>query len=414
MTARGSIRVIVVRSLLVALVIAVALTAPCAVQSFQNAPRTALPVERLQVARAFEGNRAPDAFTQAAAERVRHHMGAAGMPGVSVAIAHGDSLLWAAGFGYADIASQQPVELDARFRVGSAAKPITSIVLGRLVERGALDLDRPIGTYVPDLPEHLHPLTARQLASHTAGIRHYRPTDFNPYTGDVWKIEGAGLNIFAGDALEFTPGTDFAYSTYGYTLLSVVLAAAGGADFLTLIEREVAVPAGMTATSGDLPEAQVPGRVAFYTTDGSKYAPAIPQNTSYKWAGGGIVSSALDLVRMGRALADTQLVSAATRDLIWTPVPLADGSANDQNYALGWRRDTSTRLLGEDRPELLLHHGGLQIGGVSFLMVLPERSIAVAALANTGARAAREAVQELTYDLVRLAIDGEIQAASSP
>jgi CubicO group peptidase (beta-lactamase class C family) len=167
----------------------------------------------------------------------------------------------------------------------------------------------------------------------------------------------------------------------------------------------------MTATSGDLPDAEVPGRVSFYTTWNGRYADAQPQNTSYKWAGGGIVSSALDLVRMGRALADTQIVSAATRELIWAPIPLADGSANAQNYALGWRRDTSTRLLGEDRPVLLLHHGGRQVGGVSFLMVLPERRIVVAGLTNTGSQEAREAIQELTYDLARLAVDGEIRAA---
>jgi CubicO group peptidase (beta-lactamase class C family) len=403
------------RALKVIGVLIVLLLIPVGVQYLRySLPTRALPAERLTVVRTHPENVAPAAFDENAARVVRAQMEAAGMPGVSVAVVRGDSLLWAAGFGYADLEARRPVEIDSRFRLGSTAKALTGVLLGRLAERGAIDLDRPIGEILPDLPAHLAAVTARQLASHTAGVRHYRITDFNPYTGNPWRIAGAGLSIFANDALAFEPGTDFRYSTYGFTLLSAVLAAAGGAAFLDLIEREVCVPAGMTATGGDLPGVDVPGRVSFYTTSrGGKFTGAPPQNTSYKWAGGGLVGSALDLARLGRALADSAFISHGTRALIWTPVLLPGGRDNPQNYALGWRRDVSVRLLGEERPAILVHHGGIQPGGAAFLAILPEYGVTVAALTNTGSGDARGAVQELAYDLARLAIDGEIRAVAA-
>ena len=95
---------------------------------------------------------------------------------------------------------------------------------------------RPIGDYLAWLPEHLRPLTVRQLASHTAGIRHYKLSDFNPYTLDPWTYGEGGIRIFADDPLLFEAGTNFKYSTFGYTLLSQVLAAATG-DFWTCCEQ---------------------------------------------------------------------------------------------------------------------------------------------------------------------------------
>lgn len=395
----------VVRGLLIVLGVIVLLVAPAGIQYARYGwANEDLPAERLDVVEPHAANMAPAGFDEAARALVRKHMSEASMPGLSVTIAEGDSFLWSVGFGYADIAAEKPVDDGARFRIGSTAKAITGIVLGRLLEAGSISLERPIGEYVDDLPERIQPITPRQLASHTGGIRHYAAKDLNPYTGNPWTLDRKGLAIFIDDPLEFEPGTGFRYSTYGFTLLAVTMEGATGRDFLGLVADEVCEPAGMTATSGDLPDADVPGRVTFYTTTDGKYTDALPQNVSYKWAGGGIVASSLDLVRMGEALLNGDLMSDSIRTILWTSVLLADGSDNPQNYALGWRRDMSTRLLGEERPTLLLHHGGMQIGGASFFAIFPEHGIVAAALTNTGDRAARMAVQELVYDLTRLVL----------
>ena len=175
---------------------------------------------------------------------------------------------------------------------------------------------------------------------------------------------------------------------------------------LELLRTEVYAPAGMTATVPDYHDRPVSNRSGFYTTDDGKYSESLPQDVSYKWAGGGILATPVDLVRFGQALLSDRLMSSDARELIWKTKLLADGSEAPQGYALGWRRAVTTRLLGEDRETPLIHHGGRQAGGVSFYAILPEHGIAVSVLANTDAVEARAAVQELAYDLMRLAIDG--------
>ncbi|MDH3732954.1 MAG: beta-lactamase family protein, partial [Gemmatimonadota bacterium] len=188
-----------------------------------------------------------------ASELMRAYLESASLPGVSAAVSRGDAA-WAGAAGFADVGGAVPVSLTTSFRVGSTGKPLTALVLARLFEEGRIDLDTAIGTYKPDLPEHLHGITPRQLASHTAGIRHYRLRDFNLYTLRKRTTAENGLALFKDDDLVFPPGTGFSYSTYGYTLLGEVMAAALGSDFLSLLDRELIRAAGLSNTSPDYPD----------------------------------------------------------------------------------------------------------------------------------------------------------------
>jgi CubicO group peptidase (beta-lactamase class C family) len=151
--------------------------------------------------------------------------------------------------------------------------------------------------------------------------------------------------------------------------------------------------------------AAMPERVAFYQAESGRYTASYPIDSSNKIAGGGLVSTPSDLVRLGQALLGDVLVSTASNQVLFTPLALADGSMNPQNYALGWRIDTSVRLLGEDRPTRIIHHGGAQAGAAAFLMLLPEHGISVAVMSNSGTGTARAEVQEAAYALARLVID---------
>ena len=143
----------------------------------------------------------------------------------------------------------------------------------------------------------------------------------------------------------------------------------------------------------------------YQTGDGS-YVAAFPSDPSYKWAGGGLIATPSELAVLGqKLLLDDLFIPPDVRAALWSPVALPGSDTNPQNYGLGWRRDVSTRLLGEDRPTLMLHHGGIQMGGVAFWMILPEHRVSVAAAANTGAGQARGAVQDLAYALARALID---------
>ena len=95
------------------------------------------------------------------------------LPGLSVAVGVGGDIVWAEGFGWADLEKRVPVAPDMRFRIGHASKALTSAAVGLLLEKGRLDLDEEIQTYVPAFPEKQWPVTLRQLMGHVAGVRHY-------------------------------------------------------------------------------------------------------------------------------------------------------------------------------------------------------------------------------------------------
>jgi serine beta-lactamase-like protein LACTB len=128
---------------------------------------------------------------------------------------------------------------------------------------------------------------------------------------------------------------------------------------------------------------------------------ADPMDTSNRIAGGGLVSTPSDLVRLATCAEKDSFLSQAARKSMWTPVSLADGQPNEQNYALGWRIDTSTRMLGKDKPTAIIHHGGQQEGGASFLVIAPALGVSVAVMTNSGTSTARQAVQDTAYELVR-------------
>jgi CubicO group peptidase (beta-lactamase class C family) len=96
------------------------------------------------------------------------------LPGLSVAVGAGGDIVWAEGFGWADLDNRVPVAPGTRFRIGHASKALTSAAVGLLLEKDRLHLDDEIQTYVPAFPTKQWPVTLRQLMGHVAGVRHYR------------------------------------------------------------------------------------------------------------------------------------------------------------------------------------------------------------------------------------------------
>ena len=94
------------------------------------------------------------------------------LPGLSVAVGVGGDIVWAEGFGWADLEKRVPVAPDMRFRTGGVSMALTSAAVGLLLEKERLNLDDEIQKYVPAFPEKQWPVTLRQLMGHVAGIRH--------------------------------------------------------------------------------------------------------------------------------------------------------------------------------------------------------------------------------------------------
>jgi CubicO group peptidase (beta-lactamase class C family) len=301
-----------------------------------------------------------------------------GAPGAQLTVMRAGRIIWSEGFGFADLEQQVRVTPTTRFRVGSVSKSLTSALLGKLVEQGKLDLDAPVQKYVPSFPVKKWPITTRQVGGHLAGIRHYDRDEENVVYQHYSDVV-AGLAVFANDSLRFQPGTKYSYSSYGWNLISAVLQGAGGEPYLAQMQRQVFDAAELRHTSPDQVDSIIPGRARWYTRTsrgpGGRVVNAPFTDNSYKWAGGGFISTTDDLVTYGDAMLHGRLLKPETVKLLWTSQKTLDGK--ETGYGIGWGvgRDAAGR-------ERISHSGG-SVGGTAMLIIYPKEDLIIAMLVNS-------------------------------
>lgn len=246
----------------------------------------------------------------------------------------------------------------------------------RMSEKGTMDINSPFNAYVKDFPTTNTGYTIKHLLSHQAGIRHYTKGFSENYNTKEYASTSAAAAIVKNDALLFTPGSGFNYSTYGYNLLALAMESAASLPLQEIMARDVFVPNGMSATHFDntnLPAAAPQAQPYLLIGDSLFEAPAA--NLSDRYAGGGYLSTPTDLVKFGNALIDNHFLTQESKNILWTPVPLANGAMNPEFYALGYR-------VGQDDLGRFVHHGGMSIGGYSFLIIYPDLGIVMAFVSN--------------------------------
>lgn len=333
-----------------------------------SAPAGAVPPRDVRYAAAVDASR----------RAVRAFAEASGVPGLSIAVGASGRIVWSEGFGTADLERNVPVTPRTRFRLGSVSKVLTAAAVARLVDEGRLDLDTPVHSYVPSLPPESSAITSRMLAGHLGGIRHYGAKDFsNGRNIDFEHYDSVqdSLAIFASDPLVAPPGTKYHYTTFGYTLLSRVIERASGESFLECLSNRVFEPLGMLDTTGDRVRDIVANRTQFYTRGSDAkilHAPYV--DSSYKWAGGGTLSTAEDLVRFGLAHLKPGFLKAETLDAMFTSQRTADGT--ETSVGIGWR-------IGTDAAgRRIAHHAGSIAGGRAVIVIYRDAGVVVAVLSN--------------------------------
>lgn len=293
------------------------------------------------------------------------------LPGVSVAVAVNGEVVFKKAYGWADLENSVPATTDSLFRTASVAKPMTAVGAMELVERGKLDLDVPIQKYCPAFPRKPWPITTRQLLGHLSGIRWFQNREMFSTVHYVNTIDG--MSFFKDDPLLFEPGTRFAYTTYGYTVVGCVMEGASGEKYPEYMAEHVFKPAGMQHIAVDDVYAIVSHRVGGYDKLNGKVINAPLMDSSYKIPGGGFVSTAEDLVKFASAVMMGKLLKPETVTAMWTPQRTKNGK--DTNYGMGWGK---AYLDGET----IYAHSGDQPGTRTSLFVIPSRKMAFAVMIN--------------------------------
>ncbi len=228
-------------------------------------------------------------------------------PGVSAAVMVNGKVVFSGGVGVANLESQEPQTGSTVHSIGSVSKTQAVVAVMQLVERGKVRLDAEIQDYAPWFPRKSQLITVRQILTHTSGIRHYKQGDFGPAEVNSFrhydKFEES-TRFWRDDPLLFEPGTHWAYSSYAVDLLQAVVETASGQSYESYLTEHVWAPAGMINTQLDSPVRIVPHRGHGYAWNAAlgRMENASNEDVSYKYAGGGVISSDEDLVRFGHAL----------------------------------------------------------------------------------------------------------------
>lgn len=191
---------------------------------------------------------------------VKHHP-----PGVSVAVSYRGRLVYARGFGYADVEQKLPVQPDSQFRIASLSKPITAVAIMQLIEQGKLKLDTKVFSVLkaydkelsePGVDPRLKEITIQQCLNHTGGWD--RKASFDPMLRSVDFARKLGkqppaeatdvIRIMVKQPLDFPPGEKYAYSNFGYNLLGRVIEEVTGQSYGEYVQQAICVPLGMKQT----------------------------------------------------------------------------------------------------------------------------------------------------------------------
>jgi CubicO group peptidase (beta-lactamase class C family) len=273
-------------------------------------------------------------------EQLTRLMEAREIPGLQAVVLRHGEIVASETLGMANLEHDVAVTRESVFSINSMAKAFTGIALMQLVESGDLDLDAPVARYLDALPGAWQPITIRQLATLTSGLPEIMAYGADSSVGLVAEDEEAAWAVVHAAPMEFEPGRGYNYVQTNYALLGKVIDRLSGQPFVDFITERQFDVAGMPRTRYANDHDLIPHRADTYMSiDASGEPTGRIDKSRLDWphllrTAAGLHSTAEDLAAWMSALESGALLSAASRDTMWTPVPAHDGSSG--LWGIGW------------------------------------------------------------------------------
>jgi len=303
-------------------------------------------------------------------EYVKKQMEIDRLPGLSIGFMK-DDYVWAKGFGYADLENKTPATAKSAYRLASVTKTMTAVAVLQLVEKGKINLEAEVQTYVPYFPRKKWPISVRQLLGHLAGISHYRGRD--ELHIKEHKDTREAIAIFENFDLMAKPGTKYSYTSYGYNLLGAVIEGAEKQSYRDYMRENIWEPLGMTDTRMDDPNELIPNRVRGYRLINGEVKHSEFIDISSRFAAGGTRSTVIDLLKFARGLSSNKALSQESIDEMFTSMSTVDGRLT--NYGMGW-------AVSPVNGHFVVTHSGGQAETRTRLFYLPTENFAIAVGCN--------------------------------
>lgn len=311
---------------------------------------------------------APD-YARQARELIAPYLEAESFSG-SVLVAKDGAPVWRESFGAADREWDIANTADTKFRLGSITKQFTATAILQLVDQGKLSIDDPISKYYTDAPPAWAKVTIKHLLIHTSGIPSYTglPKFFETSSKQPLTPDGI-IKLTRDMPLEFEPGAKYAYDNTGYILLGYVIEKVSGESYADYVAKNIFTPLGMKDSGYDVSATILRHRASGYkpTKDGWRNADYLDMTLPY--AAGSLYSTTGDLLIWDRALTEGKILTAASRQAMFTDY--------GNHYGFGWGIKP---VAGHEQ----VSHGGGINGFSTGISRYPKDGVVAIVLANYG------------------------------
>ncbi|MDQ3042871.1 MAG: serine hydrolase [Acidobacteriota bacterium] len=295
----------------------------------------------------------------------------------SVLVAEKGKVVYAKGFGMANMEWAIPNQPDTKFRIGSVTKQFTAALILQLVAEGKIKLDGKLSEYLPDYRQDTgSKVTVHQLLNHTSGIPSY--TSQANFFADVSRNPYSVADFvkkYASGELEFEPGSKFAYNNSGYFLLGAIVEKVAGKSYETVLKERIFEPLGMKNSGYDNHAPLLQKRASGYEKIPDGYVNAAYLDMSLPYAAGSLYSTVEDLYKWDQALYENKILSADSKKLMFTP--------GLSNYGYGFLI-ADVPIGKTDQKAKVIQHGGGINGFNSLLTRLVDRQQTIILLDNVG------------------------------
>lgn len=295
-----------------------------------------------------------------------------GLPAVVLGVIRDGQLVDQRAAGFANLELQVPANPDNVFEIGSISKQFTAYAILILLEQGKIDLQSPVGAYLPELPEAWGSISLHRLLTHTSGL----PDLEEAFGYGIYRetpSDGEFMKRLQALPIEFKPGDKWQYANTNYWLLAKVIEKVSGLAYSEYMQAAIFESLGMKSTRSALPRQLLRNRASGYERVGKVFEnrDAIQPHTGRGL--GDIATTVTDMALWEREQLSPRLVSAATAELARQPVALNDGS--HKPYGYGW---STEQLL----PLSTLSHDGQTAGFTAAYIRVPEKKLAAVVLIN--------------------------------
>ena len=296
------------------------------------------------------------------------------VPGLAITVSKNQEVVYSQGFGYADLKNKILINpSNTIFRIGSVSKPIAALALLKTIEEGLIMIDSSVYNYIPYFPKKRYDITIKQLGGHLSGIRNYKGNEFK--NNKPFSIR-EGIKLFEDEPLLFKPGTNYAYTSYNWNLISLAIQEQAKIPFEEFVKTRVLTPFQMKKTFPDKNQA-LEGKAVFYRKVGRRrFKPESEVNNFFKLASGGYLSTSEDINKFGNAILRFFFNNPNPLKPFITAQKTKDGVSKSTYYGIGFQvsNDSSGRFY--------FGHIGNGLGGYGIFYVYPEQGVVISILAN--------------------------------